>query len=397
MGIFFESVSGFTSLVWAPTGISIAILYLFGLRFAPALFLGALLVNLSIGASMFIAFGIGLGIMLETFIAVKVLRLFSFEKTLSRTRDVLILVVPAIFFSTLINSIIGTATLYLGGVIAEGNYVNAWVSWWIRDMMGALVFAPMVFVWFAPLRDVVKTVISSIKKLEVITAFLFLILINFAIFFSISGDFWTNRSFPYLLFVPLIWIAFRMGQRGSVTAVFLTSVIAIYSTATGNGPFVEATLDQSFITLNIFMGTVSLTMMILSTTVLERATALENLKNEDEKLARERAQVDAVFLSIGEGLVVTDNKGIITMVNRAFEEMLGWSSKEVIGQVFVDLVQKEDESGARILPDQRRLSQLLSGEITNDEAVIKGQSFVRKDGTKSVSYTHLTLPTNREV
>ncbi len=378
----FDSVSGFTSLVWAPTGISIVILYLFGLRFSPAILLGAILINLSIGASLFVSLGIALSITLEAFIAVHVLRMFAFDPSLSRTRDVLILVVPAIFFSTLAGSLVGIITLHLGGVIEADIYFSTWIAWWVRDMMGALVFTPMVMVWFAPIKEVIKTIISLIKKVEVVAVFSFLIFINFVIFFSISGEFWTNSSFPYLIFVPLIWIALRMGQRGSVTAIFATSVIAIYSTATGSGPFVEDTLHQSFITLNIFMGTVSLTMMILSTTVLERSVALETLKLEDKKLAQERARLDAVFLSIGEGLVVTDKDGRITMVNRAFEDMLGWSREEAIGKIFVDMVYTEEANGIQVLAEEKHLSRILSGAETNDEGVIRGHYFIRKDGSK---------------
>jgi integral membrane sensor domain MASE1 len=45
LGLMLDAVSGFATLVWAPTGISLAALLLFGYRFSPGVFLGALVVN----------------------------------------------------------------------------------------------------------------------------------------------------------------------------------------------------------------------------------------------------------------------------------------------------------------------------------------------------------------
>lgn len=382
MGLLSDSVSGFTSFIWAPTGISIALLFLSGLRFAPALFLGAVLINLSIGASLFVAFSVGLGNMLEAIIAVMFLRKFSFNPSLSRIQDVIILVIPSILFSTFVASIIGVAALSFGGIISPENYVNTWVAWWVRDTMGALVFAPAVLVWFRPIKEIINTILTWAKKMEVLSAFLLLILINFVVFFSVSGDFWTNHSFAYLIFIPLIWIALRMGQKGSVTAIFITSIIAIYSTATGRGPFIEETLGQGLITLYIFMGTVSLTMMTLAATVSEKITALETLKIEGKKLTQEKARTDAVFLSIGDGLVVTDREGRITMINKAFEHLLGWTKEEALGKVFVDIVPKEDEKGVRIMNEDRTTHKTLSGNKTEVSGPHQIHYLVRKDGTR---------------
>src|SRR5829696_6872525 len=61
LGLAFDPVSGFATLVWPATGISLAAILLFGNRVAPGLFLGALSTNLLAGAPLVVALGIGIG------------------------------------------------------------------------------------------------------------------------------------------------------------------------------------------------------------------------------------------------------------------------------------------------------------------------------------------------
>src|SRR5687768_9873079 len=61
IGLSFDAVSGFATLVWPPTGIAIAALLMFGGEYWPGVFLGALLANYFTGAPLPVAFGIGVG------------------------------------------------------------------------------------------------------------------------------------------------------------------------------------------------------------------------------------------------------------------------------------------------------------------------------------------------
>jgi integral membrane sensor domain MASE1 len=61
LGLLLDAVAGFATLVWPPTGISLAALFLFGRRLWPGVFAGALCVNLVAGASFPVALAIGAG------------------------------------------------------------------------------------------------------------------------------------------------------------------------------------------------------------------------------------------------------------------------------------------------------------------------------------------------
>ena len=65
LGLMIDAVGGFATLVWPPTGISLAALLLFGLRLWPGIALGAFLVNFLTGAPALTAGGMALGTTLE--------------------------------------------------------------------------------------------------------------------------------------------------------------------------------------------------------------------------------------------------------------------------------------------------------------------------------------------
>ena len=65
VGLHIAPVSRFATVVWAPTGISLAALLLFGYRLWPAIALGAFVINYSIGAPWEIALCMATGNTLE--------------------------------------------------------------------------------------------------------------------------------------------------------------------------------------------------------------------------------------------------------------------------------------------------------------------------------------------
>lgn len=91
-----------------------------------------------------------------------------------------------------------------------------------------------------------------------------------------------------------------------------------------------------------------------------------------------KAISDAVFLSIGDGVIVTDNKGSITRVNQAALDILGYDEKDVIGKWYPNAIQAEDEAGKLIPNIDRSITQVfLSGK-----PVIGRLYFRKRDGTR---------------
>ena len=111
---------------------------------------------------------------------------------------------------------------------------------------------------------------------------------------------------------------------------------------------------------------------------------LGDLDTERDKLVQEKAKDEAIFESIGEGLVITDKAGRILVVNKAFEDLIGWKASEVIGKDMVEVVPKYDEHNNLIPKESRSITNVLEGKIKkgNESTLEKTHFYTRRDKTK---------------
>ena len=97
---------------------------------------------------MLSASGVAVGNTLEALLGAFLLRrVVRFRPALDRLRDVLGLVILAAGLSPLVSATIGVTSGWWGGLISPASYGQAWWTWWLGDAMGALIVAPLVFVW----------------------------------------------------------------------------------------------------------------------------------------------------------------------------------------------------------------------------------------------------------
>ena len=104
---------------------------------------------------------------------------------------------------------------------------------------------------------------------------------------------------------------------------------------------------------------------------------LEDLDIEKSKVEMSRAKEKAILLSVGDGIIATDGKGNITLINKVAEKLLDIKSKKVIGKFFSEVLLLEDEKGAPILLDKRPISMALAAGTTTGLSCY----YVRKDKT----------------
>ena len=270
-----------TSPVWPPTGIGLAALLIFGYRLWPGISLGVLIGSLLTGAPFSLALGITIGNTLEALVAVYFLKKFvGIHNEIDRIQDVVGLVLVSLLCTT-IGASIGTLTLMLTGNGAWQNFWAIWVTWWIGDLLGALVVAPVLLTW-VPLPS------ARLHKSVYIEAGILLILIAVVTWFvfsslPLSGVF--HQAMIYVIFPFVIWAALRFGQRGATISIFLVSGIAIWGTSQGMGPFSLESKNDSLVLLQTFMAIVALTSLILAAATIERRKATDALRQRVEDLA----------------------------------------------------------------------------------------------------------------
>jgi signal transduction histidine kinase len=92
------------------------------------------------------------------------------------------------------------------------------------------------------------------------------------------------HALPFLVLPFLLWLAFRFELIVAISGVLGVSLISIYITMAGQGPFDLANSYNSMLLLQIFIGVVSISTIILSATVKERGEAQRKLEEFNENL-----------------------------------------------------------------------------------------------------------------
>ena len=280
LGLHFAFVHASATAVWPPTGIALAAVLLFGRRVWPAIFVGAFLVNVSIAGSIASSLGVATGNTLEALAgAFLVERYAGGVRAFERGWTVLRFLVLAGLVSTAVSATIGAASLALTGEAAQVKLGAIWLTWWLGDAAGALLVAPLLLLWATtpfpgPLRE---------RPAEA-TLLLLVVATTGAVVFGHPAL--GQYPLAFLCIPPLIWVAFRFGQREVATAVAVLTAIASVATVRGVGPFVMGSDNESLLLLQAFMATtVALTLPVSALVAESKAIEQERSRS----LAREQA------------------------------------------------------------------------------------------------------------
>src|SRR5437867_4801362 len=231
--------------VWPPTGLTLAALLLAGYDVWPAVLVGAFLVNITTAGSVATSVGIAAGNTLEGFLGAYLVRRFANgRRVFERSRDVFKFTLLAALLSTAVSATVGVTTLSLGGYAEWSDYGSIWFTWWLGDVVGDLVVAPVLVLWSARRRLRLSRghVIEAAGLLGGLAA------ITVAVVGGLIG-----LPLTFLCALPLLWAAFRFGPRDTATAIALLSTIALWGTVRGRGPFADQPPSESLLLLQAFL------------------------------------------------------------------------------------------------------------------------------------------------
>ena len=283
LGLMLASLHASASPVWPPAGIALAALLLLGYRAWPAIFVGAFLVNVTTAGNIPTSFAIATGNTLEALAGAWLVNQFAGgSSAFDRPQSVFKFALAAAI-STLISPAFGVTSLALAGFIDWANYGAIWLTWWLGDTAGDLVFTPLVLLWsVSSQRHWNKR-----EAAEVGALLLLLVLLSGVVFGGWPAV--STRNYPIVLICgPLvIWTAFRFRQRETATGIFILSAIAVWGTLHTFGPFVRETGNQSLLAVQWWTAVLSITAMALSAGMAERRRFEEEL--EQQKVLLETA------------------------------------------------------------------------------------------------------------
>jgi PAS domain S-box-containing protein len=360
----------------APSGIALAALLRFGYRVWPGVWLGAFLANLwdffnpanqfSLTGHLLVSSGIATGSALQALAGNFMVRRWIGSASPFHHASHTFKFAGVAMLVCLIAATFGVASLYLGGFAPAQAVGFIWWTWWLGDMTGVLTVGSLLLTWSL-------TPPLTWKPRRLAEAALLLVLLfalAAAIFGIVSPDVALPPPLAYLTIPVLVWATFRFGLHGAATSHFLVSAVAVLGTAQGTGPFAQPTVQASLLLLQVFMGVIAVTALVMAAVLNERHGAEETAHTWE-----------SVFTHAGWAVAVTNPvNNTLQAVNPAFAAMHGFTIEELVGKPLEDMFAVQG----------------LGGLTKHVQAAHKESDFVyesvhvRKDGTLFPCLTHVT-------
>jgi TolB-like protein/integral membrane sensor domain MASE1/class 3 adenylate cyclase/Tfp pilus assembly protein PilF len=276
LGLMLASLHASASPVWPPAGIALAALLLLGYRAWPAIFIGAFLVNVTTAGNVATSFAIATGNTLEALVGAWLVNRFAGGTNVFDRLQGVFKFALAAGISAIISPAFGVTSLGVAGFADWANYGAIWLTWWLGDATGDLVFTPLVLLW-----SVASKRRWNKKEAAEVGALLLLLVVLSAVVFG-GWPAVSARNYPIVLICGpiVIWTAFRFTQRETATGIFILSAIAVWGTLHGFGPFVRETENQSLLAVQWWTAVLSITAMALSAGMAERRRVEEELQQQ---------------------------------------------------------------------------------------------------------------------
>lgn len=263
------------SPVWPPTGVAFAALILLGYRIWPEILIAAFLIcesaSTPVKASIAISVGETVSVLTSAYL---VNRFARGIKAFETAQGVFKFVLFACVVSPVIAATICIGYLYPAGFSQGPDKLFMWLTWWIGDGIGALLFAPFLILIFGSSHHR----LSNREALELFAMLVGLIAVCLTVFGPFSAFVHQKQLLQEWLCVPfLVWAGFRFCQLEAAGTILLMFGLAIWGTFHGYGPFVSPDSNFSLMILAAFVAVTGTATLAIAATLSERRHVEEGL------------------------------------------------------------------------------------------------------------------------
>lgn len=384
---------------WPPNAVVLAALLLTSprkwWRYLLVIFPAELAADLPNGFSWPVALGFAGANCLEVLIAAVALgRLTERPFRFDSLRQVVAFIALAVIVAPFVSAFAGAAVSVLGTPGAD--YWVTWYRWFLGDSLTHLTLTPAILIWLidglanlahAPLRRYIEAGSLAVG----------LFFMGFLTFGQKIGE---VGNLPVLLYLPfpfLLWAAIRFGPHGMSTATFLITLMSIWFTSNGRGPFTTLSPAENTLSLQAFLTVISIPLMFLAALIQERRQAEEKLRKArdelertvarrtaelvklNQELAQEEEKLKTLFEILPVGVSVLDRERNIVEMNPALERILDISKADLLGGKYKNRkyikrdgapMALEEFPSSRAAAENRLVQDVEMGIITEDQAVI---------------------------
>ncbi|MDI3324507.1 EAL domain-containing protein [Pontibacterium granulatum] len=273
------AVDGYASPFWPPTGIAVAAILLGGYRLLPGVFLGAFTVNWQVDQLSLTALQIAIGNSLEAFlVGFLVSRFVSRRYFLNYYRQVIHFTVCVMAAAALGAAVGSHAVTTWQAENPFAQFLHIWNVWWLGDVVGALVFAPLILSFArrykTPQRNWREKVLFVVLVVSV----------GGIVFGGWGAIELNNAPFAFLPVPLLVAVAYRFVHRGSALSVLFLALTAINGTLAGYGPFVSDDIPHSLLLQQVYVCCLALCGLLLCAVIHERERAQQALQRLSNRL-----------------------------------------------------------------------------------------------------------------
>ena len=274
LGLRLASVNPSATPIWAPTGLAISAVLLWGHRITPAVFIAAFLINQLTAGSIFTSIAIAGGNTLEAVTAGYLVRHWAEGEQVFDTPTGVAKFTLISLAATMVSATIGVSSLTLAGYAEVSSFISVWLTWGLGDLAGAVVVTPVVVLW-------AKSDPASLRPPQITRTgltYLAAIAVGAIAFSPMLQQTPLHDAVIFVVILPLLWASLRQGPRDTATVALIISAFAVWCTAMQCGPFAKPSLNNSFILSLAFMISAAVLSLALSTDVKVRNRTEDQLR-----------------------------------------------------------------------------------------------------------------------
>ena len=364
------------SPLWPPAGIAFAAVLLMGWRVLPGVGIGTMLSSTANAVPWAIAATIGSGNMVRTCIEVAgVKRWVAKLGEFANIGDVFRwLAISTIACAAAAGLSVGTMTLY--GLVDHHEFGIQFTFWWMGDLMGSLLVAPLILSFVRPFPEPE----NAPRKWE-LPAFALGLLTTAWWIFREPDSAQLTRHLPYALIVLIGIGAHRFSLKVVSLGVLLLVSLSLGFTILGSGPFARPVLPASVLEHQLYIGIMALYSLCAASLVRRhrrdaaeiRAAKLElerrvedrtrDLTSARDQLRRDIADRERVTAALeakereyrelvenANSIILRWNaEGKVTFLNKFGLRFFGYQEPEILGHHVVGTLVPEQEHSGRDL------------------------------------------------
>ncbi|HEX3133823.1 MAG TPA: MASE1 domain-containing protein, partial [Planctomycetota bacterium] len=217
-------------------------------------------------------------------------------------------------------AIIGAATIWW--VHGDADVLSSGRIWLLGDLIGILVLTPAVIA-LRNLRHEAKTCHLG----ELLLACSMLLLLTWLVAFRQPGTVGDPLMRPALMWIPMLWIGLRCGPAFTAIIAAATALAVVTGADLDLGPFVEVgrTARELSLTVQVFVAVMCMGTLLIASSAAGRRQALEVVRSAADRLR-------ITLASIGDGVIATDARGRVELLNPVASQLTGWSEDDARGK-----------------------------------------------------------------